>query len=1033
MRGKTLLTAFLVLLIYFAPFSFRPSNSANIQPLGSAKMSLDSKHRLVDFLKLCQSAGGITGQPDLRSTFFAHACLVELNSTTRPVNATWLNASSSWIVSHQTSQGGFARYPYLEEPDAEHSYYAVFCLNASRALSLANITSLNSWLSSQQKADGSFNGSDTAFYVAFCLNITTSDQSSYLDVPKVVSWLASLQNLTKGAPSYGGFGRSSPENASLKWTYFALRALWILNGSKLGGINKTAVYEFVNSTYSGDGSYNGTLEDTFYAFYSLYVLNQSGYEAHLKDASATLAFVKSCQYLGPYGAFKGGFSPKPNLNYSRLDCTYYGVFLLEQLGPDPAENEAYRFVLSRLNRQQEGIEIYAPSIYNSSFLKNNAVADEAAYGILAMDLITNKSVSESVICANYTGLLAYLSECQNSTSGGFGAFPGSEERMSWAYASILALKSLGELGRIDIDKAVTWVLSCWNSSEGGFSSSPGNLDQMTLRDTFFALSVLNMTARPRLSEVKENATKWILECYDNKTGAFSPYPGGPSSVEACYFGVTSLAILGSLDRINASLSIQWINSSRPWGTCYQTFAALNALKLLGADIGSFKNESVSFILSLQTAWGGFKESSASKHASLNSTYSALAVLEMFDAIPVLHVSLKKEFDKPFYYESNLTGTVTFVNDGEDVVYSLFVNDNYPQSPVIDFIGGPLSKSVPELLPGENVSFSYNFSISRGKRGGVNATVPAVNATFYDYVGDLLSVNTTRKVILVDFEPPPVLIVDKEIHGLQRVGGKLNVSITIRSLLENYTAYNVSVIDLLPENVTWVAEPQNLTIFKITGPVELPANVTLKENSLNLTVRELGPRENVTFWYLVTPVWHGSYTFPPANITYYDRYGFSYNASSAKSFIDIEKPYPPTLRVEKSVVGPVYVGEWAKVIIRVKNEGNVTVYNVTLSENISWPLKTNSTLSFNLSSLAPNETATFEYFVQSPLEGSYKIGPTLAKFYDVYGYLYKTRSASTWLHVLMLPIYAYAILVSCLTTVVLGIATYYIVFRRKRTK
>lgn len=93
-----------------------------------------------------------------------------------------------------------------------------------------------------------------------------------------------------------------------------------------------------------------------------------------------------------------------------------------------------------------------------------------------------------------------------------------------------------------------WVFA-QEAPDGGFYLAPQdpNVDAMpraSLRATNGAVKALHYLGHPLLNKEKEKHAKFVLSCYDPKTGGFAEMPGGKNSISMTAVGVMAAAELG---------------------------------------------------------------------------------------------------------------------------------------------------------------------------------------------------------------------------------------------------------------------------------------------------------------------------------------------------------------------------------------------------------------------------------------------------------------------------------------------------------
>lgn len=153
-----------------------------------------------------------------------------------------------------------------------------------------------------------------------------------------------------------------------------------------------------------------------------------------------------------------------------------------------------------------------------------------------------QGVKTAAIDAELTA--AYLVRCQNM-DGGFGTQPGSESHAGQAYCVIGALALLGQLRRLNTDKAAWWLAERQLPS-GGLNGRPGK--QPDVCYSWWVLS--SLTILGRLTWIHDlDVARFILAAQDDDTGGIGDRPGNYPDPFHTLFGLAGLSLLSKNNRL----------------------------------------------------------------------------------------------------------------------------------------------------------------------------------------------------------------------------------------------------------------------------------------------------------------------------------------------------------------------------------------------------------------------------------------------------------------------------------------------------
>ncbi|XP_016499560.1 geranylgeranyl transferase type-2 subunit beta 1 isoform X2 [Nicotiana tabacum] len=132
----------------------------------------------------------------------------------------------------------------------------------------------------------------------------------------------------------------------------------------------------------------------------------------------------------------------------------------------------------------------------------------------------------------------YIVSCKN-VDGGFGCTPGAESHAGQIFCCVGALAITGSLHHVDKD-LLGWWLCERQVKSGGLNGRPEKLPDVCY--SWWVLSSLIMIDRVHWID-KEKLAKFILDCQDKEKGGISDRPDDAVDVFHTYFGVAGLSLL----------------------------------------------------------------------------------------------------------------------------------------------------------------------------------------------------------------------------------------------------------------------------------------------------------------------------------------------------------------------------------------------------------------------------------------------------------------------------------------------------------
>ncbi|KAG6390757.1 hypothetical protein SASPL_148502 [Salvia splendens] len=139
---------------------------------------------------------------------------------------------------------------------------------------------------------------------------------------------------------------------------------------------------------------------------------------------------------------------------------------------------------------------------------------------------------------NVEKAVAYIVSCKN-LDGGFGCTPGAESHAGQIFCCVGALAITGSVDHVDKD-LLGWWLCERQVKSGGLNGRPEKLPDVCY--SWWVLSSLIMIDRVHWIDKKKLAD-FILDCQDKENGGISDRPDDAVDVFHTYFGVAGLSLL----------------------------------------------------------------------------------------------------------------------------------------------------------------------------------------------------------------------------------------------------------------------------------------------------------------------------------------------------------------------------------------------------------------------------------------------------------------------------------------------------------
>ncbi|XP_073999149.1 farnesyl transferase beta subunit isoform X2 [Rhodnius prolixus] len=154
-----------------------------------------------------------------------------------------------------------------------------------------------------------------------------------------------------------------------------------------------------------------------------------------------------------------------------------------------------------------------------------------------------------------TAVINFLNSCQHA-EGGFGGGPGQDAHLAPTYAAVNALCIIGSdeaLSIINV-KTMTNFLQRMRVGDGSFyMHTDGEIDMRSVYCSAVIASLLNVQNH----DIFEKSVDWISRCQTYE-GGFSGTPGMEAHGGYTFCGISSLYLLGSVDKCDMKSLHRWI-------------------------------------------------------------------------------------------------------------------------------------------------------------------------------------------------------------------------------------------------------------------------------------------------------------------------------------------------------------------------------------------------------------------------------------------------------------------------------------------
>ncbi|MDO8124364.1 MAG: terpene cyclase/mutase family protein [Candidatus Hermodarchaeota archaeon] len=315
-------------------------------------------------------------------------------------------------------------------------------------------------------------------------------------------------------------------------------------------------------------------------------------------------------YWAVQGAGGFGYPLEPSLRF-----TYYVTDIVQTFGLSVNISTFGSWLMSTYNPLQGVFEdLASPQLQDRCITTSMSSLTSDALGIL--NQFDASQISD------------YIASCQDPITGGFFIEHGvSQTSLEATRYSVEALLILGQLYKINVDNAVSYVSTCQeanlsSSDYGGFFSSPTGGITASLKDAVDALTILNHFAA--VDTINQTALlNFIMACKEpGKTSVFDTKPTLDSDewILGTSCTLQLLTFMDALELIDVEASRTFILGNQypngGWGrgdTLHdfhnspdETWYAVQALSLTGG-LASAKEPLTAYLAQCCTGWGGATE------------------------------------------------------------------------------------------------------------------------------------------------------------------------------------------------------------------------------------------------------------------------------------------------------------------------------------------------------------------------------------------------------------------------------------------
>lgn len=264
-----------------------------------------------------------------------------------------------------------------------------------------------------------------------------------------------------------------------------------------------------------------------------------------------------------------------------------------------------------------------------SVLMEHIRMNGAYWGLTMLDILHNLGLVEQ------EDIISWVMSCQHK-SGGFGGNEGHDPHIHYTLSAIQILALFNEIKLLDIEKVSNYIASLQNE-DGSFSGDIwGEIDTKFSYMAICSLALLHCLDRINV----EKAVKYIVSC-KNLDGGFGCTPGAESHSGQIFCCIAALAITGSLDYVDKDLLGWWLCerqvksgglNGRPEklpDVCYSWWV-LSSLIMIDRVHWIDKQKLVKFILDCQDVENGGISDRPDDAVDIFHTYFGVAGLSLLE-------------------------------------------------------------------------------------------------------------------------------------------------------------------------------------------------------------------------------------------------------------------------------------------------------------------------------------------------------------------------------------------------------------------
>lgn len=990
---------------------------------------------LITLLRSFETVEGVPAVPDLRATYLVQECLFVLDEGgyyAPPLRWKLLNKSypenvTTFVLLHYNqTTGGFGLTPVASPTSATLAATAmaikliqIIGKNATEVLQDEGLLSAvrEFVLEHYNSSSGAFAavpGGDPEMKATYdAVEVLTTFHQGIDDTMRVqiIRWVNSCE-------IGGGYSEQPGESASLEATYYAIRIFELLNATDQ--INATKVAAFVNGTWVGDGSFNGTLRDTYYAISALYAVNQSrAFFEELRaftDWNLTIEFVKNlrvyCSEYRPRPVFSGGFG-EVGLRYSSLKDTMMAIGVLDTL--------------------RRVFEL-----------------DRASTGLVQDPLLRR-------YLAHHVTVLGHGSEV---SPGDYNPEEGGSYTVELAFCLADALHALG-LKPANVTGMIDWLQSCYvewieeGVPYGAFAPASGfiELANYTTRWTYYVSRIYEIVGEQIPEALREPVARWLVRM-QLEDGGFVEVYGGEESLRGTLWSLTALDVLGMIDRINRTAAIDWLEqcynstarayAANPqadpntllagvaqecfsrldailrfkkaslqelakqqnttegselygswWGDAYATAIALKTLGEAKEEIQA-PQAGVDYLMRYQHNWGGFGITNATL-PELNLTRLVVYALVALNALPIPRIEIQVEWPSEVivsseYHRFTSNASIEIQNRGRGTAYDVNVSQVLSKNLTIIALKAPNASQIEweadcfwvvfdEIQVNQTVII--NLTLATWLEGSIEASV---KARYRDAEGACWTeekpglIVEGRRATIQDLE------IEQSMPEEPRAGEEVVWQIALKNPGEG-PLLNISVNANATQFIHVLGVKPNYTVEYSSTNGSFALEIPLIEGNSSLTV-------NITIEWVRT----GNQTIEQLSASYLDMYGELHSVNGTDLTLFVRYPAPPPLRIKRNAPEKAVVHEPFEVSIEVVNNSTELIRNLTISDPVPEWAEIVEETDANFTNVAPNTTVIFRRVLKFNLEGVRYLGPTTIYVVDELNFTHKLELEAVKIYV-----------------------------------